>query len=77
MPASQDHVGPGTPMGANLVPGGCTFRLWAPHAHAVHVVGEFNGRVADDNSLLVKDAATKKYHIAPESHPGTGSEAGR
>ena len=26
---------------------------------------------------LVKDAATKKYHVAEEPHPGSGSEAGR
>jgi 1,4-alpha-glucan branching enzyme len=59
MPLPQDQISSATPMGANVVAGGgVTFRLWAPHAHAVHVVGEFNGRVADDNSLLVKDAAT-------------------
>ncbi len=29
-------------MGANLIPGGCAFRVWAPHAEAVSVAGDFN-----------------------------------
>ena len=37
MPASLDHIHPGTPMGANLVADGATFRVWAPNARAVHV----------------------------------------
>jgi 1,4-alpha-glucan branching enzyme len=52
MPASLDHIHPGTPMGANLVAGGATFRVWAPNARAVHVIGEFNDRTRDDASLL-------------------------
>ena len=52
MPASLDHIHPATPMGANLVNGGATFRVWAPNAHSVHVVGDFNGRVRDETSLL-------------------------
>lgn len=50
-----DHVGPRTPMGANLVADGATFRLWAPRAKAVHVVGRFGGhelwQVTDANRL--------------------------
>jgi 1,4-alpha-glucan branching enzyme len=42
-------------MGANLVADGATFRVWAPHAHSVHVIGDFNQRVRDDNSLLTRD----------------------
>ena len=52
MPASLEHIHPGTPMGANLVAGGATFRVWAPGAHSVHVIGDFNGRRRDDSSLL-------------------------
>ena len=52
MPASLDHIHAGTPMGANLVEGGATFRVWAPNARAVHVIGDFNGRRRDDSSLL-------------------------
>ena len=42
-------------MGANLVDGGATFRVWAPGAHTVHVIGEFNNRQRDDASLLTRD----------------------
>lgn len=43
-------------MGANLVPGGCTFRAWAPRAEAVYVVGSFNDwRPNDDTCRLVRD----------------------
>jgi 1,4-alpha-glucan branching enzyme len=38
MPASQQHVTDRTPMGATLVPGGATFRVWAPAARNVYVV---------------------------------------
>ncbi len=38
MPASQEHITPQTPMGANLVAGGATFRVWAPTADDVYVV---------------------------------------
>ena len=42
-------------MGANLVADGATFRVWAPNAHSVHVIGEFNGRQRGDASLLTRD----------------------
>jgi 1,4-alpha-glucan branching enzyme len=38
LPASQTHITADTPMGINLVPGGATFRVWAPAAEAVYVV---------------------------------------
>ena len=43
MPASQLHVGPNTPLGANLVGTGATFRAWAPRAQAVFACGTFAG----------------------------------
>ena len=55
MPTSLDHIHSGTPMGANLVAGGATFRVWAPHAHAVYVIGDFNNRERNDASLLNRD----------------------
>src|ERR1039458_8774467 len=55
MPASLEHISPDTPMGANLVGGGATFRVWAPGAHTVHLIGEFNNRQRDDGSLLTRD----------------------
>ena len=42
-------------MGANLIADGATFRAWAPQAHSVHVIGEFNSRRRDDASLLTRD----------------------
>ena len=41
-------------MGANLIPGGCAFRVWAPHVEAISVVGEFN------------DWNVEANHLAPE-----------
>lgn len=42
MPASLEHIRHDTPLGARLVADGATFRVWAPHARRVHVVGESN-----------------------------------
>ena len=57
MPADQTGIGPTTPMGANLVPGGCMFRAWAPRATAVYVSGPFNSWAQkDEASRLVEDA---------------------
>ena len=39
MPASQHHIDSATPMGANLVPGGATFRVWAPFVDEVESTG--------------------------------------
>jgi 1,4-alpha-glucan branching enzyme len=55
MPASLAHVDPSTPMGANLIADGATFRVWAPHAQSVHVLGDFNNRQRTDASLLTVD----------------------
>jgi 1,4-alpha-glucan branching enzyme len=49
---SLDHITEHTPMGANLVKGGATFRVWAPRATAIYVVGDFNHWTADGNSQL-------------------------
>ena len=38
MSVIDQHIGPGTPMGATLVAGGATFRTWAPTAPDVYVV---------------------------------------
>ena len=55
MPASLDHIHSATPMGANLVADGATFRAWAPNARAVYVIGEFNNRARTDAGLLTRD----------------------
>ena len=56
MPASLEHIGPHTPMGANLIADGATFRAWAPHARSVHVIGDFNNRQRNDASLLTRES---------------------
>src|SRR4051812_38755815 len=62
MPRSQQHVDDNTPMGATLVDGGATFRVWAPAAHSVHVVTDAlaatrtMGFVPDDEDALVRRA---------------------
>jgi 1,4-alpha-glucan branching enzyme len=60
MAASQTHVASTTRMGANLVGGGATFRVWAPAARAVFVNGRFAGvdrfsKDRDDSLQLVND----------------------
>ena len=37
MPASQLNITADTPLGANLVAGGATFRTWAPAAREVYI----------------------------------------
>lgn len=37
------------PLGATLVPGGATFRTWAPCAQAVYLLSEANGMTVDEN----------------------------
>jgi 1,4-alpha-glucan branching enzyme len=62
MAASQQHIHAGTPMGAQLVDGGATFRTWAPAAKEVYLVLQDPGKAApstwqkNDEDLLVRDA---------------------
>jgi 1,4-alpha-glucan branching enzyme len=68
MPASLGHIQPDTPMGANLVADGATFRAWAPNAHAVYVLGDFNHRQRNDASLLTRDDAGHWRGFFPGVH---------
>ena len=40
MPTSQLNISSNTPLGANLAPGGATFRTWAPTAREVYIALE-------------------------------------
>jgi 1,4-alpha-glucan branching enzyme len=57
---SQENISPTTPTGAQLVPGGASFRFWAPRALAVYLNGVFGDQVFDqqtEDRLLAKDAS--------------------
>jgi 1,4-alpha-glucan branching enzyme len=41
-----------SPMGGTVVPGGATFRIWAPRAKDVYVSGDFNGWKQNDSCRL-------------------------
>ena len=62
MPTSQLHIDSNTPLGANLVPGGATFRTWAPAAREVYIALKQPGGSPsaafpkNPSDLLVKDA---------------------
>jgi 1,4-alpha-glucan branching enzyme len=57
---SQSNILPTTPMGANLVNGGATFRAWAPRATAVYVNGIFLGvpKTGQTSDLLMAQDAS-------------------
>jgi 1,4-alpha-glucan branching enzyme len=68
MAARQDHISHTTPMGGTLVPGGATFRTWAPKAREVYVLGDFNNWTRDEDALLVKqsdDRWTGSFRMPP------------
>ena len=43
-------------MGANLVPGGATFRVWAPRALRVHLLSDLSALKPKNDNLLTRDA---------------------
>src|SRR5579863_4041305 len=57
---SQANITASTPMGATLVVGGATFRVWAPAASAVYLKGALAGQTdwskAASGNLLVRGA---------------------
>ena len=70
---SQANILPTTPMGANLIGGGATFRTWAPRATAVYVNGTFGGTpmTGQTNALLMaKDANGYWTGFIPNARDG-------
>jgi len=47
---SQQNISADTPMGATLIPGGATFRVWAPRASAVYLNGVFGGNALNSQT---------------------------
>jgi 1,4-alpha-glucan branching enzyme len=62
MTASQQHIGPNTPLGVNLLDGGATCRTWAPAAQEVYLALRDPGAATpsawrkNSGDLLVKDS---------------------
>jgi len=67
MGLSQSNISSSTPMGATLIPGGATFKVWGPLAASVYLNGTFSSGASswvtptvppDPAFLLTKDEAT-------------------
>lgn len=81
---TQEHITANTPMGANLIANGATFRVWAPAAEKVYLIGEFNHWMPDDRWLLqggggahwtgflpgVRDGALYKFWVRGKGSAG-------
>ena len=58
------HDGLAHILGAQLDPDGCTFRVWAPEAAAVSVIGDFNGWDGDTAPLEPSDSGIWSGRLA-------------
>jgi 1,4-alpha-glucan branching enzyme len=58
------------PMGGTLMPGGATFRIWAPRANAVHVSGDFNDWKQDAGSSMAQIGGGHWALFVPSLHDG-------
>ncbi|MCP3937304.1 MAG: 1,4-alpha-glucan branching protein GlgB [Actinomycetia bacterium] len=55
-------------LGAHLDETGCTFRVWAPNATRVRVIGDFNDWDHESHSLWPSDAGIWSGHVAGVAH---------
>lgn len=81
---TQQNISDDTAMGATLTATGATFRVWAPTAKRVYLIGEFNDWESSDNYLLesrpnghwtgflpqVKDGTLYKFWIEGQGTSG-------
>jgi 1,4-alpha-glucan branching enzyme len=74
MPTAQNHITPHTPMGATLVDGGATFRVWAPGATHVYIaLGDTSAYRPQPQDELKGDPATGHWtgyvpHVSDGDH---------
>src|SRR5690349_791030 len=68
---SQDHISGASPMGAHLIADGASFRVWAPGAHKVFVIGDFNAWTPDDDSLLERHTDGRWTGFIPDFADGS------
>ncbi len=72
MPLTQNNITAETPMGANLLAGGASFRLWAPRALRVHIqIGDANYWTPDGSNLLRQNANGHWTGFVPNLIDGT------
>src|SRR4051794_16039535 len=72
MLASQKNISPQTPMGANLMDDGATFKLWAPAAQEVYINYDNHWtKGADSKTLLAKDGRGFWTGFVPGLKDGT------
>ncbi len=64
-PGTSQHAG----MGAMLYEDGVAFRVWAPHARAVHVTGDFNDWSEDADELASEGHGYWSTDVV-DAHPG-------
>jgi len=75
MAISQNHIDSNTPMGATLVTGGATFKVWGPSAQTVYLNGQFGGTAiwstnTNPDLLLTRDASGYWTGFLPGAQDG-------
>lgn len=58
-------------MGAHLIPGGATFRVWAPQALAVHLTSDLSGWQPNEDNRLTRDSQGYWSGFWPHVKEGT------
>ncbi len=67
-PVSQQGITDATPMGANLVTGGATFRVWTPQALEVHLRLARTGNVINQSGDSFTPSAATRLHLHENGH---------
>ena len=76
---SQQYISDATPTGSASVPGGATFRVWAPRALGVYLNGVFGSRVYDqqtEDRLLARTPAAIGWGSRREHRMATNIASG-